>query len=96
MTPSELARQNAIPLELKKDGLFQRQTRDWVLRFVVQATDMNEQIMKAPWAPATRQPLLKLGVTKLTSKGATRPGAALWAGWLGEAAASIAMRHPAQ
>ena len=47
MTPAELARQNAIPLELKKDGLFQRQSGDWVLRFVVQASDMNEQLMRA-------------------------------------------------
>lgn len=47
MTPAELARRNAIPLELKKDGLSQRQSGDWVLRFVVQASDMDERLMKA-------------------------------------------------
>ncbi len=61
MTPSELARQNAIPLELKKDGLFQRQSGDWVLRFVVQATDMNEQIMKAAMGTRYQAALVEIG-----------------------------------
>jgi hypothetical protein len=48
MTPADLARQNAIPLEVKKDGLQQRQNGDWVLRFVVQAADMDQRLTSAP------------------------------------------------
>lgn len=61
MNPSDLARQNAIPLELKKDGLFQRQSGDWVLRFVVQATDMNERIMKAAMGTRFQAALVEIG-----------------------------------
>lgn len=48
MNPADLARQNAIPLEVKKDGLQQRQNGDWVLRFVVQAADMDQRLTSAP------------------------------------------------
>lgn len=47
MKPHDLARQNAIPLEVKKDGLAQRQSGDWVLRLVVQAADMDQRITNA-------------------------------------------------
>jgi hypothetical protein len=47
MTEAEQARANAIPLEVKKDGLTQRQSGDWVLRLVVQAADMDQSIITA-------------------------------------------------
>jgi len=61
MTPSDLARQNAIPLELKKDGLSQRQSGDWVLRFVVQASDMDERLMKAAMGTRFQAALVEIG-----------------------------------
>lgn len=48
MTPAESARANAISLEVKKDGLAQRQSGDWVVRLTVAGIDMHERIMKAP------------------------------------------------
>lgn len=47
MNPSDLALRNAIPLEVKKDGLQQRQNGDWVLRLVIQAADMDARITNA-------------------------------------------------
>ncbi|MDB5607742.1 MAG: hypothetical protein JWP25_4642 [Bradyrhizobium sp.] len=47
MNIADVARQNAIPLEVKKDGLQQRQNGDWVLRLVVQAADMDPRITNA-------------------------------------------------
>jgi hypothetical protein len=47
-TQADLARNNAIPLEVKKDGLTQRQSGDWVLRLVIQAADMDQIIISAP------------------------------------------------
>lgn len=47
MNPSEMALHNAIPLEVKKDGLQQRQNGDWVLRLVIQAADMDARITTA-------------------------------------------------
>lgn len=47
MNIADLARRNAIPLEIKKDGLQQRQNGDWVLRFVVQAADMDQRLTNA-------------------------------------------------
>jgi hypothetical protein len=46
----DLAKQasaNAISLEVKKDGLQQRQGGDWVLRFTVAAIDMDQRITNA-------------------------------------------------
>jgi hypothetical protein len=37
----------AVHMEVKKDGLQQRQSGDWVLRLTVQATDMPMEIMQA-------------------------------------------------
>ena len=45
---SDRALTNAIPLELKKDGLQQRQSGDWVLRVVIQQADMDQRIINAP------------------------------------------------
>lgn len=47
----DLARQaneNSISLEVKKDGLQQRQSGDWMLRFTVQAIEMDRRITNAP------------------------------------------------
>lgn len=48
MTHAETARANAISFEIKKDGLQQRQSGDWVLRVTVQAIDMHQRIVNAP------------------------------------------------
>lgn len=65
MTPAALARHNAIPLEIKKDGLQQRQNGDWVLRFVVQACDMDERITKAAMGTRFQAALVIIGDDEL-------------------------------
>lgn len=45
---AQAARENAISLEVKKDGLQQRQGGDWMLRFTVAAVDMDQRITNAP------------------------------------------------
>jgi hypothetical protein len=47
MSAAERAIANAIPIEVKKDGLQQRQNGDWVLRFVIQAADMDPRLTNA-------------------------------------------------
>jgi hypothetical protein len=47
MNPAQKARDNALCFECKKDGLQQRQSGDWVLRFTVQALDMHQTILSA-------------------------------------------------
>ena len=47
MSMAQQARANAIPLEIKKDGLTQRQSGDWVLRVVIAAADMHQSIITA-------------------------------------------------
>jgi len=46
-TPADRARENSIALEVKKDGLQQRQSGDWMLRFTVAALDMHPTIVAA-------------------------------------------------
>lgn len=48
MSIADTARSNAIPLEVKKDGLSQKQSGDWTLRFTVSALDMDERLTRAP------------------------------------------------
>jgi hypothetical protein len=48
MNEAERARENAISFEVKKDGLQQRQSGDWVLRVTVAAIDMHQVIVNAP------------------------------------------------
>jgi hypothetical protein len=48
MTIAQYARDSAVHMEAKKDGLQQRQSGDWVLRLTVQATDMPMEVMQAP------------------------------------------------
>lgn len=52
MTPAELALENAIKLEAKKDALTQRQSGDWKVSFTVQGIDMDPRLTKA--TPGTR------------------------------------------
>jgi hypothetical protein len=40
-TPADIATENAISFEVKKDGLQQRQNGDWMLRLVAQAKDLQ-------------------------------------------------------
>lgn len=47
MTMSDTATANAIQLEVKKDGLTQRQSGDWQLRFTVAHTDMDNRLAQA-------------------------------------------------
>jgi hypothetical protein len=47
-TQAEVAIENKISLEVKKDGLTQRQNGDWVLRFTAQNIDMDQVIVNAP------------------------------------------------
>lgn len=47
MSLAESARNNAVSFEVKKDGLTQRQSGDWVLRVTVQAIDMHQRIVNA-------------------------------------------------
>jgi hypothetical protein len=47
-SPAQQARENAISFEVKKDGLQQRQSGDWVLRVTVQPLDMHQVILNAP------------------------------------------------
>ncbi|UGX98754.1 hypothetical protein G6321_00028020 [Bradyrhizobium barranii subsp. barranii] len=48
MDLSDLARRNTISLEVKKDGLTQRQSGDWQLRLTIAAIDMDSRITQAP------------------------------------------------
>jgi hypothetical protein len=45
---AKAARKNAISLEVKKDGLIQRQSGDWTLRVVFAAADYNDRLGRAP------------------------------------------------
>ncbi len=52
MTPADIATQNAISFECKKDSLRQSQSGDWKIAFTVQGLDMDERLTKA--FPGTR------------------------------------------
>lgn len=45
---ADQAKANAISLEVKKDGLTQRQSGDWQIRFTVAAIDMDQKLSSAP------------------------------------------------
>ena len=64
----EIALDNAIAIELKKDGLTQRQEGHWVLRFVVQAADMDERITKAAMGTRFQAALVAIGDDELPIK----------------------------
>lgn len=65
MTLADLARTNAIPLEVKKDGLQQRQNGDWVLRLVIQAADMDQRITSAAMGTRFMAALVEVGDDEL-------------------------------
>lgn len=48
MNEAETATANAISFEVKKDGLQQRQSGDWQLRFTVSAIDMDQRLAACP------------------------------------------------
>jgi hypothetical protein len=48
MNEAETAVNNAITFEVKKDGLQQRQSGDWQLRFTVSAIDMDQRLAASP------------------------------------------------
>ncbi|MCW2218794.1 hypothetical protein M2232_002326 [Bradyrhizobium japonicum] len=45
---SDLASSNSLQFEVKKDGLTQRQSGDWQLRFTIAAIDMDQRLAAAP------------------------------------------------
>lgn len=61
MSAAERAIANAIPLEVKKDGLQQRQNGDWVLRLVVQAADMDPRLTNAAMGTRYQAALVEVG-----------------------------------
>jgi hypothetical protein len=65
MTLADLARQNAISFECKKDALRQNQSGDWKIAFTVQGLDMDERLTKA--FPGTRYMavLVEIGADEL-------------------------------
>lgn len=65
MNIHEIARANAIALEVKKDGLAQRQSGDWVLRLVVQAADMDPRITNAAMGTRFQAALVEVGDDEL-------------------------------
>lgn len=68
MNIADIARQNAIPLEVKKDGLQQRQNGDWVLRLVVQAADMDPRITNAAMGTRFQAALVEVGDDELPKR----------------------------
>jgi hypothetical protein len=60
-TPAEAASANAISLELKKDGLQQRQNGDWMLRFTVAGTDMHQRLATAAMGTRYQCVLVEVG-----------------------------------
>ncbi len=61
MSAAERAVANAIPIEVKKDGLQQRQNGDWVLRLTVQAADMDQRVTSAPMGTRYQAVLVEIG-----------------------------------
>jgi hypothetical protein len=57
---ADLARENVIALEVKKDGLQQRQSGDWMLRLVAQHIDMHQIIINAPMGTRFHCTLIEL------------------------------------
>lgn len=65
MSAADKAVANAIPLEVKKDGLQQRQNGDWVLRLVVQAADMDLRLMNAAMGTRYQVAMVEVGDDEL-------------------------------
>jgi len=67
-----LATANAIPLEIKKDGLQQRQNGDWVMRVVIQASDMDPRLTNAPMGTRFVAALVEINEQELPVQGQPR------------------------
>jgi hypothetical protein len=65
MTPADLARNNAISLEAKKDALSQRQSGDWRVSFTVQGIDMDTRLTQAPMGTRYAVVLVEIGPDEL-------------------------------
>lgn len=61
MNEAEKAVANSLTLELKKDGLVQRQSGDWQLRFTVSALDMDQRLAAAPMGARFACVLVEIG-----------------------------------
>jgi hypothetical protein len=53
--------ETSIQMEVKKDGLQQRQSGDWTLRLVVQQTDIDDRLTKAPMGTRFVAVLVEIG-----------------------------------
>ena len=91
MNPSELALRNAIPLEVKKDGLQQRQNGDWVLRLVIQAADMDARITTAAMGTRFVAAMVEVGDDELPKLAKPK---ATWADVTPAAQAGIRCEEP--
>lgn len=65
MTPADLARNNSISLEAKKDALSQRQSGDWKVSFTVQGADMDPRLTKAAMGTRFAMVLVEIGDDEL-------------------------------
>ncbi len=61
MIPADTARQNAIPLEIKKDAMRQTQSGDWKITFTVQAADMDQRLTSAAMGTRFQAALVEVG-----------------------------------
>jgi hypothetical protein len=65
MTEADKAIENSIVLELRKDGLQQRQSGDWQLRFTVAAIDMDQRLTQAAMGQRFQCVLVEIGGDEL-------------------------------
>jgi hypothetical protein len=65
MNPADLARNQAISLEAKKDALAQRQSGDWKISFTVQGADMDARLTKAAMGTRFAMVLVEIGDDEL-------------------------------
>src|SRR6185295_1296409 len=75
MTVADQARNAAISLEAKKDGLVQKQSGDWKMSFTVQAIDMSDRLTKAPMGTRFAMVLVEIGDDELPAPTAAAPPA---------------------
>ena len=68
MNPADLARQNAIPLEVKKDGMRQTHSGDWKITFTVQAADMDQRLTSAAMGTRFQVALVEIGDDELPTE----------------------------
>lgn len=65
MTISDIARNQAISLEAKKDALAQRQNGDWKVSFTVQSIDMDPRLTLAAMGTRFAMVLVEIGDDEL-------------------------------